>query len=89
MHHISAWCLQRLGVTIRSPETGVNNGCEPSCGCWELNPGPRQEQFIFLAAELSLKSPIEMNLKKCLRCTLCARSVMLVLIFAHWNRAEG
>jgi hypothetical protein len=38
----------------RAPGTGVKDGCEPSCGCWELNPGPLQEQFIFLAAELSL-----------------------------------
>lgn len=25
------------GVT--SPGTGVTNGCEPLCRCWELNPG--------------------------------------------------
>ena len=24
--------------------TGVTDSCEPLCGCWELNPGPVQEQ---------------------------------------------
>jgi hypothetical protein len=28
----------------------VTDGCEPPCGCWELNPGPLEEQpdaFLF------------------------------------------
>ena len=34
----------RRGPT--SPWTGVTGGCEPLCGCWELNPGPLEEQLV-------------------------------------------
>jgi hypothetical protein len=27
------------------------DGCEPPCGCWELNSGPLEEQFMLLTAE--------------------------------------
>jgi hypothetical protein len=32
----------------------ITDGCEPACGCWELNSGPLEEQSVFLMAELSL-----------------------------------
>jgi hypothetical protein len=38
---------------VRRTGTGVVNGCEPVCGCWELNPGPLQEQPVLLTAEPS------------------------------------
>ena len=38
MHHVHAWCLQRPGQGVRSPGTGVMEGCKKQCGCWELNP---------------------------------------------------
>jgi hypothetical protein len=28
--------------------------CEPSCGCWDLNSGPSEEQSVLLTAEPSL-----------------------------------
>jgi hypothetical protein len=28
---------------IASHETGLTDGCEPSCGCWELNLHPLEE----------------------------------------------
>jgi hypothetical protein len=31
-------------------ETGVTDGCELSSTCWELNPGPLQEQQMYLTA---------------------------------------
>ena len=34
-----------------SPGTGVTDGCEPSCGCWKLNPGSVQEEPVSLTAE--------------------------------------
>jgi hypothetical protein len=40
---------------VRSPGTGVRNNCELSCGCWELYPGPLEEQPVFLTAEPSLQ----------------------------------
>ena len=27
------------------------DGCEPPCGCWELNSGPLEEQSVLLTAE--------------------------------------
>ena len=31
------------------------DGCEPACGCWELNSGLLEEQTVFLTAEPSLQ----------------------------------
>lgn len=33
----SAQCGQK-----KAPKTGIKNGCKPSCGLWELTPGPLQ-----------------------------------------------
>ena len=33
------------------------DGCEPPCGCWELNPGPLEEQSVFLTTDLSPSPP--------------------------------
>ena len=35
--------------------TEVIDSCEPSCGCWELNMGPQEEQPVHLTAEPSLQ----------------------------------
>jgi hypothetical protein len=40
-----------------TPEEGIRtitDGCEPPCGCWELNSGPLEEQLVLLTAEPSL-----------------------------------
>ena len=37
-----------------TPEEGIRphySGCEPPCGCWELNLGPLEEQSVLLTAE--------------------------------------
>ena len=31
----------------------TTNGCEPPCGCWELNSGPLEEQTVLLTSEPS------------------------------------
>ena len=36
---------------IRSPETGVTDGCEPLCRYWELN---QEKKPVLLTTELSL-----------------------------------
>jgi hypothetical protein len=36
---------------IRSPETGVTDTPELSCGSWKSNPGPLVEQSVFLTTE--------------------------------------
>ena len=44
----------------RAPDL-ITDGCEPPCGCWELNSGPLEEQAMLLTAEPSLQ-PIVMLL---------------------------
>ena len=43
------------------PEEGIRSliidGCEPPCGCWELNSGPLEEQPVLLTSEPSLQPP--------------------------------
>jgi hypothetical protein len=36
----------------------ITDGCEPSCGCWELNAGPLEEQTVLLTAEPSLQPQV-------------------------------
>ena len=33
----------------------VTDGCEPPCGCWDLNSGPLEEQSALLTAEPSFQ----------------------------------
>jgi hypothetical protein len=33
----------------------ITDGCEPPCGCWDLNSGPLEEQSVLLTAETSLQ----------------------------------
>jgi hypothetical protein len=39
---------------VRTPEAGVTDIDELSCGCWELNLGLLEEQPVLLSAEPSL-----------------------------------
>jgi hypothetical protein len=32
----------------------IMDGCEPTCGCWDLNLGPLEKQSVLLTAEPSL-----------------------------------
>ena len=43
---------------VESPGTGVTESCELPCGCWDLNPGPLEEQPVFLSAESSLQPKV-------------------------------
>ena len=33
----------------------ITDGCEPPCGCWELNSGPLEERLLLLTTEPSLQ----------------------------------
>jgi hypothetical protein len=33
----------------------ITDGCEPLCGCWDLNSGPLEEQSVLLPSEPSLQ----------------------------------
>jgi hypothetical protein len=40
------------------------DGCEPPCGCWDLNSGPLEEQSVLLPAEPSLQSSLIQSRQK-------------------------
>ena len=48
--HKSVHCcvqdLRRPEEAVRSSGTGVTDSCGLSCGCWESNPGPLEEQLV-------------------------------------------
>jgi hypothetical protein len=44
--HIHPACLKRASYR-------PIGGCEPPCGCWELNSGPLEEPLVLLTAEPS------------------------------------
>ena len=50
-------CLWKPEEDITFPETEITDACEPLCGCQELNPGPLEEQLVFLTTEPSLQPP--------------------------------
>jgi hypothetical protein len=33
----------------------ITDGCEPSCGCWDVNSRPLEEQLVLLFSEPSLQ----------------------------------
>ena len=53
--HICAWSLWRPEDSLRSSGTEVTGNCEMPCGCWDLNPGPLEEQPMFLITGPSLQ----------------------------------
>jgi hypothetical protein len=36
---------------VVSPGSGITDGAELPCGCWELNLGPLEEQSVLLTIE--------------------------------------
>jgi hypothetical protein len=44
--HTHAWHLRDLEEGVRSPETGVVDGCGQPCGFWESNLGPVEEESV-------------------------------------------
>jgi hypothetical protein len=43
-------CMPACQKRVSDP---ITDGCEPPCGCWELNSGPLEEQSVLLTAEPS------------------------------------
>ena len=48
-------CLQTHQKRASDP---IADGCEPPCGCWELNSGPLEDQSVLLTTEPSLQPPL-------------------------------
>ena len=40
---------------VQSHGTGATDSCKLPCGCWDLNPGPLEEQPVLLTTEPSLQ----------------------------------
>jgi hypothetical protein len=52
IYQVHCSCLQ----THQKLSDPITVGCEPPCGCWELNSGPLEEQSVLLPTEPSLQS---------------------------------
>ena len=53
--------MSTLWLSSDTPEEGIGSitdGCEPPCGCRELNSRPLEEQPVPLAAEPPLQPPL-------------------------------
>ena len=59
IHDSMSTCLRAPMEASRErqipPGNGLTDGCELPCGCWELNPGPLEDQPVLLTAEPSLQ----------------------------------
>ena len=47
--YMSTLCSQKMALDP------ITDGCEPPCGCWEVNSGPLDEQSVLLSSEPSLQ----------------------------------
>lgn len=67
-------CLQNLEEGVGSPWNGVTDGFEQPCRCWKSNPGPPQEQHVFVATGPSFQRPLD--------CVCCCywRAVLIVAV---------
>ena len=52
VYHMCALCLWKSGGGIRSPETRVTDGCEPTA-VLGIELGPLEEQYMILTTEPS------------------------------------
>lgn len=58
LYYVYAWCPQKKSKeSIRATGTGIMDGFEALCVCWETNPGPWQEHQVLLMSEPSLQPP--------------------------------
>jgi hypothetical protein len=51
--------LYEYTVAVRHTKRGhrIPDGCDPSCGCWELSSRPLEEQSVLLTTKPSLQLP--------------------------------
>ena len=68
----------KLAGQKRAPDL-ITDGCEPPCGCWELNSGRLEEQAMLLTSEPSLQPPVLSSFKM---------DFMSVLIFEEMRKQQ-
>ena len=49
------FCLVCMPEGLKRAPGPIRGGCEPPCGCWELNSGPLEDQAMLLTSEPSLQ----------------------------------
>jgi hypothetical protein len=54
-------CLQTPQKRVSD---SITDGCEPPCGCWELNSGPLEEWSVLLTTEPSLQPIIDIFMSR-------------------------
>jgi hypothetical protein len=54
---VSTWSSHSLQTHQKRALDPIIDGCEPPCGCWELNSEPLEEQPVLLTAKSSLQPP--------------------------------
>lgn len=72
---LCAWYLEGSEDVARSLRTGVSNGCELPCRCWESNPGLLERKLVLLMTESFLQ--------------LCLFWFCFVLLFFFWNHRSN
>ena len=71
----------------RAPDL-IPDGCEPPCGCWELNSGPLEEQSVLLTSEPSLQPPLELFFETFLiDCCVSFLFVYYLFLFLYPNQS--
>jgi hypothetical protein len=60
----------------------ITDGCEPPCGCWELNSGTLEEQPVLLTAEPTLQ-PTVMLFKVQKSCLISGKCTENFQMHAH------
>jgi hypothetical protein len=58
MFYFMCICFARMNVCLRSPETGIRDSCDLSCGCWERRLGPLKDQDVLLTTGPSVQPRI-------------------------------
>jgi hypothetical protein len=73
-------CKYTVAVQKRESDL-VTDGCEPPCGCWDLNSGPSEEQSVLLPTEPSHQPPPTKLLtkKKVMSLSIGLRTVTILL----------
>ncbi|XP_049992133.1 low-density lipoprotein receptor class A domain-containing protein 1 isoform X1 [Alexandromys fortis] len=74
-----------LACQKRAPDL-ITSGCEPPCGCGELNSGPPEEQSVLLTSETSLQ-PLNSSSLGSYR--PCLPALTLVTLASHWPPPSG
>lgn len=82
MHHLHAWCSWRSEEIIRSLGTGVKDGCETLCGCWEFN--LRSSGRMVCALFIFIKITVLFYVYKCFVCK-CVGTSCLCLVVPHFD----